>query len=235
MKLREQILGEFQKALENQLISTSALYKEKFSDQVSEAAFSKAVSRLCQSGEILRVSKGIYCRPKKTRFGFIPPSEKEILNLFVSENKGVVVKYSLYNSLGITTQIPKGYIVYSSVSEEQQKQIRNITVHKYNLVFNNQTQSIIKVLELLHDFKSIQNINLNAFLTNIELLCKQFNESVFESVIETIRYPKWVIAFLREALDYYHIKNTLEKYLSSLSSYNIPRMEEIYELAQQQN
>ena len=91
------------------------------------------------------------------------------------------------------------------------------------------------MLELLHDFKTIQNINLNAFLTNIESLCNQFNESVFETVIETIRYPKWVIAFLREALDYYHIQNTLGKYLSSLSSYNIPKMEEIYELAQQQN
>lgn len=235
MKLREQIRAEFQKAPENQLISSSVLYKEKFSGQVSEAAFSKAVSRLCQSEEIHRVSKGIYCRPKRTRFGFIPPSEKEILNLFVSENKGIVVKYGLYNSLGITTQIPKGYIVYSSVAEEQQKQIRNISIHKYNLVFNNETQSIIKVLELLHDFKTIQNINLNAFLTNIESLCKQFNESVFETVIETIRYPKWVIAFLREALDYYHIKNSLGKYLSSLSSYNIPKMEEIYELAQQQN
>ena len=125
MKLREQIRAEFQKAPENQLISSSVLYKEKFSGQVSETAFSKAVSRLCQGEEIYRVSKGIYCRPKKTRFGFIPPSEKEILNLFVSENKGIVVKYSLYNSLGITTQIPKGYIVYSSVAEEQQKQIQN--------------------------------------------------------------------------------------------------------------
>ena len=63
MKLRDQIRAEFQKAPENQLISSSVLYKEKFSGQVSEAAFSKAASRLCQGEEIYRVSKGIYCRP----------------------------------------------------------------------------------------------------------------------------------------------------------------------------
>lgn len=235
MKLREQILNEFHNAQENQLIMTGNLYKEKFSEQVSEAAFSQAVSRLCRSGEIHRVSKGVYCRPKRTRFGVIPPSEKEILNLFVSNNRGIVVKYNMYNSLGITTQIPKSFIVYSSAPEEQLKQIRNIIVHKHDLVYNKEVQAIIKTLELLYDYNNIQNINYKAYITNIEVLCKQYNESTFETVIKTIHYPKWVIAFLQEALNYYNIQNTLSKYLSALSSYKIPKMEELYAAAQQQS
>ncbi len=235
MKLKEKILNEFQNTPENQLIMTGSLYKEKFSNQVSEAAFSQAVSRLCRSGEINRVSKGVYCRPKKTRFGIIPPSESEILNLFIAKNKGIVIKYNMYNSMGITTQVPKRYIVYSSAPEEQIKQIRNIIVHKHDLVYNNDVKTIIKTLELLHDYNNIQNINYNVFLTNIEELCKQYNESTFETVIKTIHYPKWVIAFLQEALNYYSIQNSLSKYLSALSSYKIPKMEELYAVAQQQS
>ena len=69
MKNRESIIEEFKGKPHGELVMTGKLYRDKFSDVMSEAAFAQAVSRLCRSGEIERVSKGIYCRPKKSRFG----------------------------------------------------------------------------------------------------------------------------------------------------------------------
>lgn len=62
----------------------------------------------------------------------------------------------------------------------------------------------------------------------------EYREDAFEVVQKTIGYPKWTIAFLREVLNYHHTPNNLSRYLSALSNYPIPRMEELYETARKQ-
>ena len=158
MKNRERILAEFQAVPENTLIMTGRLYREKFSEQMSEAAFTQAISRLSKTGEIKRISKGIYCRPKKTRFGTVLPSDREIVDLFTNQNNGVIVGYGLYNSLGVTTQVSKRITAYSSLAEEQLKQIRNVIVHKYDLEYTDEAKAVIRMMELLHHYKEIQNL-----------------------------------------------------------------------------
>ncbi len=233
MRNREQILAEFQNVPDNTLIMAGKLYREKFSGQMSEAAFMQAVSRLSKTGKIERLSKGIYCKPKKTRFGKILPSDREIADMFTSQNKGVIVGYVLFNSLGITTQIPKRIIAYSVLIEEKLKQIGNVTVQKYDLDYNKEEKAVICMMELLYHYREIQDINYSAFLRNMELFSKLYTEHAFEEVQKTIGYPKWTIAFLQEALNYYCVPNGLSRYLSSLSNYRIPKMEELYEAAQQ--
>lgn len=235
MNKRDRLLAEFQSVPENTLIMTGKLYREKFSTDMSEAAFSQMVSRLYRAGEIERVSKGVYCRPKKTRFGKVLPSEREIVDLFTSGNSGVVVGYGLYNSLGVSTQISKRWTAYSSVADVQLKQIRNVTIHRFDLDYTSETKAMIQMLELLHHYKDIQDINYTALLRSTEKLSEQYNEQEFEKVVKTIGYPKWTIAFMRQLLNHYSVPNTLNRHLSSLSTYPIPKMEELYEAARKQN
>lgn len=212
---------------------TGKLYREKFSEQMSEAAFMQAISRLSKSGEIERISKGIYCMPKKTRFGTILPSDREIADLFTRQNSGVIVGYELYNSLGVTTQASRRLTAYSSLADEQVKQIGNVVVQKYDLDYTAEVKAVIRMMELLCHCKEIQDIDYSAFLRNVEALSKQYTEGAFEVVQSVIGYPKRTVAFLREALNYYRVPNRLSKHLSALSNYRIPRMEELYEASQQ--
>ena len=46
-----------------------------------------------------------------------------------------------------------------------------------------------------------------------------------------MRYQKKTISFLRNILNHYGVENNLNKYLSALSEYKHPTMEEIYETA----
>ena len=232
MNNREDILAEFRKVPENTLIMTGKLYREQFSEQMSEAAFAQAISRLCKSGEIQRISKGIYCRPKKTRFGVVLPSEREIVERFTTENNGVVVGYALYNALGVTTQVSKRIEAYSSIADEQLKQIGNVTIRKADLEYHTEMKDLIRLMELLHHYRDIQDIDYSALLRSTERLAKAYKEETFLVTQKEISYPKWTIAFLKEVLDHYRIPNTLDRHLSALSSYRIPRMEELYEAAQ---
>ena len=230
---RELILKEFQAVPENTLIMTGKLYREKYSEIMSEAAFMQTVSRLCKSGEIERVSKGIYCQPKKTRFGTVLPSNQEIVDLFTKQDNGIIIGYSLYNSLGVTTQVSKRITAYSCLADEQLKQIRDVTVHRCDLKYTTETKSMIRMMELLHHFREIQDINHSAFLRSTEALSKQYSEKAFDAVQKAIGYPKHTVAFLREVLNFFNVPNNLSKHLSSLSNYHIPSMEELYEAAQQ--
>ena len=235
MKNREMVLIEIQKNQYNNLILTGKLYREKFSSKISEAAYAKIISRLFKSGEIERVSQGVYCRPKKTRFGTVLPSEREIVEAFTGGNSGVVVGYGLYNSLGITTQISKRQNAYSRIAEEQLRQIGNVTIRKYEMEYTDDVKSTIQMMELLRHYRDIQDINITAWMRSIERLSAGYNEKTFEVVQKTIGYPKWTIAFLREVLEFYQIPNSLNKYLSALSDYPIPKMEVLYETSRKQS
>ena len=202
---------------------------------MSEAAFAQAISRLCRSGEIARVSKGIYCRPKKTRFGTVLPSERELVDLFTSGSNGVVVGYGLYNALGVTTQISKRQTAYSSVADERLKQMGNVTIRKYDLKYTPEIKSVIRMMELLHHYKEIQDVNVSAMIRSTEKLASEYTDEAFETVQKVIGYPKWTIAFLREILNFHRIPNHVSRHLSALTNYRIPKMEELYEAARKQN
>ncbi|MBO4770121.1 MAG: hypothetical protein J5563_05000 [Clostridia bacterium] len=235
MKNREVILEEFQKAPENTLIVTSKLYRKKFSNIMSEAAFAQTISRLAKKGEIRRVSKGIYCRPRKSRFGIVPPSDREIADIYTGRSDGMIVGYGLYNSLGISTQISKRLTAYSALADEQVKQIGAVTIHRYDLKYTDQVKSIISLMEILHHYYEIQDIDHSAFIRSVQALSKNYSDSAFVRVQKAIGYPKRTVAFLRDALNYYQIPNGLNRYLSELSCYRVPRMEDLYEAAQKSN
>ena len=88
------------------------------------------------------------------------------------------------------------------------------------------------MLELLNNYRDIQEINHYAFLNSLHSFSNHYSDEVFEKVQKTICYPKRSIAFLREVLNYYRISNHLSKYLSEFSDYHIPKMEELYKIIQ---
>lgn len=221
-------LAEFEA---NELIIASKLYKEKLSGQITEAAYYKTLQRMCESGELVKIAKGTYHLPKVSKYGIVPPSEKEIVTAFTENETGTVIGYSLYNALNLTTQIPKTITIMSSALEGLTKSIRNVIVYQVPLEFSKEITSMIHGLEVLQNFNSIQDINYSAFLKFSEELALSYNPEIFEEIVNTKTYKKSTISFLYEILNYYNVQNNLNKYLSALSEYKHPKMEELYEAA----
>ena len=215
----------------NELIFASKLYSEKLADQVSEPVFYKTLERMCKAGVLAKAAKGTYYIPKKGAFGMVPLSEKDIVSAFTSYDSGTVIGYSLYNKLGLTTQIAKQTEVLSCALDGQTKQIRNVLIHQAPLHFSEKTAEMVHVLEVLQNVTAIQDINYHALLSYSRSIAEQFDEAVFKEVISKRKYAKSTIAFLREILEHYGKKNQLNRYLSSMSTYKYPNMEELYEAA----
>jgi len=234
MKNSELLKNTINDIEENYIIIASTLYKEKYNNQINENTYYKIFERLYKSNKICKLSKGIYYKPKIGKYGAIPISESEIIECFTKNNKGMVIGYDLYNNLNITTQITKTKKIYSSLITENEKNINNISIKKYKLNFNNETKKNITMLETISNLTKIEDLNYNYFITFCENYIKSYNEKNIDYILEHIKYSKSTIASLKNILEYYKIKNTLEKYLSSLSKYNTINMEEIYELTQSQ-
>ncbi|MCQ2477778.1 MAG: DUF6088 family protein [Clostridia bacterium] len=231
MKSNAPINNALSKYKENELIIANNLYKEKLSNQMTEVAYYKALQRMCESGELVKIAKGTYHKPKITKYGIVPPTEKEIVTAFTENETGTVVGYYLYNALNLTTQISKTVNVMSSALEGFSKSIRNVIVHQVPLEFSPEVKNMVEGLEVLQNFNSIQEINYSAFLDFTKKLASSFRKEAFKEVISAKTYKKSTISFLREILNFYGVKNNLNEYLSTLSVYKHPRMEDLYEFA----
>lgn len=215
----------------NQVFFAGQLYREELSAQVTEAAFYKTIERLCKEGVLFKVAQSTYCRPKIGRFGVLPPSETEIVKSFTKNQAGMTIGYSLYNSLRLTTQVGKNIEVLTSRVEQGRKTIGNVRLMQCMIEFELDTKSMIQMLEILQNYAEIQDLNVRRFLAYAEAFSRSYSEDAFRKVYLVRRYPKRVIAFLAEILNYYGAAHGLNRYLSALSEYKHPKMEALYESA----
>ena len=216
---------------ENEIIMASKFYRKELACQVTEEAFYKTLERMCKENELVKIAKGTYHLPKISKYGIVPPSDEEMVSSFTKNNTGIIIGYSLYNELGLTTQVPKSVLVMSNALDGITKNIRNIEIKRVNIDFSKEIKNMIRGLDVLQNFNIIQDLNYSAFIKFTEQFALSFKENIFEKVNDAIKYKKSTISFLYEILKYYGVNNDLGNHLSSLSEYKHPKMEEIYEAA----
>ena len=212
---------------ENKLLEASALYSQSFST-IPEMTYYKTLERMCKKGILVHLTKGLYYRPKNTRFGTVPISEKDIVDHYIQDDQGIVIGYRLFNQKGLTTQISKRVEVLSSAVLGKKKNIHNVYVMNISISLTPETIPIIETLEILQNYKSIEDINNTALAAYMKDFTRHYADEATVYVLKNRKYKKSTIAFLESFLNYFKVENTLNQFLSSLSSYAIPDIEEFY-------
>ncbi len=205
------------------------LYLKKFSE-MTEASFLKTMERMNQMGKLIRLSRGVYCKPRQTRFGAVPAGEYEITAYFIGDNNryGFETGYRLYNKYRLTTQISKQIEIYTQKSHVTQGKIKNIRLNKLTSFYQPEMLPTIELLEILENYQKIEDFNQRNFIAYCNKIVKNFDENIFARIYDQMGYKKRTIAFLKEILDAYGIRNTLKQYLNATSKYNIPQWESKY-------
>lgn len=214
------------------LIVANVFLKEKLS-HIPVNAYYKSLERMVNKGKLKKIAKGVYCRPKITRFGEISSCEENILDYYIGKEKlkGIVIGYRLFNKYGITTQVSKTIEIYSNILEEEKKNINNIKIKKINLSINVEIKKAIEQLEILQHYTEIEDANKNKFRAFINTIVESYSDEVFINVLSNIKYKKRTIAFLESILNNNNKRNTISRFLNRTSKYKIPEMGEIYESA----
>lgn len=112
-------------SIENKILSTinrkkhgAILFASDFASAGERKAINKALERIALSGKIIRIARGIYCKPKvDTEFGFgiLYPSVDEVAQAIAQRDKCRIVPTgdAALNKLGLSTQVPMNAVYYT--------------------------------------------------------------------------------------------------------------------------
>jgi len=194
-------------------------------------AIIKHLNRMVAAGKINKLSKGKYYKPQESVFGNLLPEQYQIVkDLLENDDKriGYITGYSIYNSLGLTTQI-------SNVIQIGKQQTRaSIKRGRFKISFIKQKNTItkenIKLLQLLDAIRFIKKIpdtTIDQSCTRLLVLLQDLPANEQQQLIRlAYKYAPATRALLGALLSSIDIKETLMLYdlhasLNPITTYNI--------------
>jgi len=204
-------------------------YQQLKVEAIEYSAATKVIERLIKKGLIARASTGVFYKPKKTGFGNLKPNEEELLKPYLFEdNKRVayITGPSLYNKMGLTTQVPKNIKVASrnkriatklgSVQVKPVKSYVDVTDGNYYLM---------ELLDILKDYKTIPDSDKVQVIKFVLRKIKELSKIEKEQLIKiAIKYPPRVRAFLGALiteLNYNAATIDLKKSINPLTTFKL--------------
>lgn len=216
------VTQKIQKQISKLADGTTFKYEQLDIEPQEFSATAKAIERLITKGIIKRVSTGVFYKPKKTVFGELKPNEEEILKPYLFE-KGKRIAYitgtSLYNRLGLTTQIPKSIKISS--------RDKRITVSNGNIKASpvksyvdvtDKNFYLLEVLDALRDFKKIPDLDKNSAIKILTNKLKELSTIETKLLIKCgLAYPPRVRSLLGALLENIKPESDLSALKTSLN------------------
>ena len=182
----------------------------------------KVMERLQKKGVIKKNSKGVFYKPKQTIFGELKPDYREQLNRYLFKNgKRIAYEtgFSLYNRLGLTTQVPfrikiasrgnrisinRGYLKANAV-----KSYAEVTDKNYEL---------LGFLDAIKDIKKIPDSNVSNSVKILSSKIKKLDDRKKRELVKyALLYPPRVRALLGAILENLNRKISNTKLKESLN------------------
>lgn len=184
-------MSEITKRIEN-MYEGRILFISDFSDlNGNEKVVSRALSAEEKKGNIVRLAKGMYLRPKITRFGIVYPSVDEMVKAIAHRDKSKVQPCGMtaLNMLGLSTQVPTKY-TYLTLGSSRKLKLGNRLIElkrsvPKNFVFkttlgallmqalkslgekNISRQEIVQIRKLIDNEKRMEQFKLDVLLMPI--------------------------------------------------------------------
>lgn len=236
--ISKQVKQAINQQLDGRIFNYTLLSKD-----LSKKAIVQALSRASRNGEIVRMSKGKYYKPRKTRFGLLRPDEDEIIRSLTEKNgkpTGYLTGLALYNRLGLTTQIANELLI----ARKGRLPVKNI--YGYQIRFADRVISITKksipllqLLDVLRDINDIPDTTADKTVTEIVELFKKLTAEQWMHLLKlALQYNPATRALLGAIAEKYFPSqktsllmeslNPLTKYSIGVSKMILPNMVKWY-------
>jgi hypothetical protein len=204
-------------------------YADFMTDVNKKEAIIKALNRMAASGKIAKLSKGKYYKPESTPFGNLLPNQAQIVKDLLEENgkiAGYLTGYSIYNQLGLTTQV-------SNTIQIGKNQIRpNFKRERYTIAFVKQKNIITKenipllqLLDAIRYIKKIPDASIESSCRRFLAIIKTHTEKEINTLVRlALKYPPATRALsgaLLEALQLTQATEPLFKSLNPITRYKL--------------
>lgn len=213
MKTSEKIVDKIQSLADGITFTYSDLHL----DSNEYIAAAKVLERLVKSNVIKRASTGLFYKPKKTVFGELKPNEEELIKSYLfagNQRLAYITGTSLYNRMGLTTQVPKS-IKVACLNKRIVAKVGNVEIKptKSYVPVTNQNYFLLELLDVMKDFNKIPDLDQKMAISYLLKKLKVLTEKEMEKLIKAaLHYPPRVKALLGALLD----QLTFKEYLGIL-------------------
>jgi hypothetical protein len=205
------------------------------SQLVGKEAVIKALNRLAASGKIAKLSKGKFYKPEKSAFGKLQPNRYQIVKDLLEEDvkiTGYLTGYSIYNQLGLTTQV-------SNIIQIGKNTVRpGLKRAGYKISFliqkNNITKKNIPLLQILDSIRYIKKIpdtTISSACKRLMEIVKKLSKEDKSTVVRlALKYPpaaRALLGAILEEIGNRSLTEPLSKSLNPITTYNLPGAEKV--------
>lgn len=203
----------------------------------NEFSLAKSLSRLAKSGEIVRLSRGKYYKPKESSFGRLKPEENQIIrSLTEKRNKtvGYVTGITAYNRLGLTNQVSNTLVIgRSNMQPVQEISGYRVKFVKRKMDLTKVDINLLQLLDAMRDIKKIPDATVESSVKIITEHLKKLPASKIRQLMKlSFNYNASVRALLGAIIEtnfkkinpasLYKSLNPLSKYKLKVSTTSLP-------------
>lgn len=218
-------------------------YSDFNTEQNSKEAIIKALSRLAASGKIIKLSKGKFYKPETTPFGKLQPNQSQIVKDLLETNgkvTGYLTGYSIYNQLGLTTQI-------SNTIQVGKNEVRpTLKRERYTITFIRQKNTITKenipllqLLDAIRYIKKIPDTNVSSASKRFLAIVKELSEKNKSTLVRlALKYPpatRALLGALLETSGNTALTELLRKSLNPITAYKLSGVNNVLPAAKKWN
>ena len=218
-------------------------YADFPSEVNQKEAVIKALNRMVAAGKITKLSKGKYYKPETTPFGNLQPDRSQVVKDLLEENGktvGYLTGYSIYNSLGLTTQLSNVIQISKNVVRPAFKRGQyTISFIKQN---NNITKENIPLLQILDAIRYIQKIpdtTISKSGKRLSFILKNLSDAEKSTMVRlALKYPPSSRALLGTFLDTIQadaVSQPLYNSLNPITKYKLPGLKVVFPEADKWN
>lgn len=178
----------------------SVLFRSDFPEYHPEFV-GETLSELTNEGVLVKLSQGVYAKPRMSRFGAVLPSvEKIVQSIAIRDNAEVLPSgMTALNVLGLSTQVPMNYTYLTTGSERTIKLTNRQVVLKRGVPKNvcYETRLIALLVQALRTLKQ-ENVGHEEMQTIRTLIAKEPDKETLAKDVD--KMPAWMKRIIKPML-----------------------------------
>lgn len=218
-------------------------YSDFATEQNSKEAIIKALNRLATSGKIVKLSKGKFYKPETTPFGKLQPNQSQIVkDLLETDGKvmGYLTGYSIYNQLGLTTQISNTIqIGKNEVRPTFKRERYTISFIKQKNIITKENIPLLQLLDAIRYIKKIPDTNIASackrFLAIVEKLSEKDKNTLARLALKYPPATRALLGALLETVENSELTEPLRKSLNPITVYKLSGLNKVLPVAEKWN
>ncbi|AXE16697.1 hypothetical protein DR864_02605 [Runella rosea] len=187
----------------------------------------KSLNRMVVKGKIAKLSKGKYFKPETTPLGPVQPSQRQVVKDLLEEDGkviGYLTGYSIYNQLGLTTQVSNTIQIGQNHPRAAfQRERYTITFITQKNIITKDNIPLLQILDAIRYIKKIPDARIEQSCRRFLSILKSLSERDTTTIIRlALKYPpatRALLGAMTDELQWTNLAEPLYKSLNPLTKY----------------